>query len=72
MNWQEILTILVPLFAFLGWIYNRIDKKIDRVEISLKDLNEKVHGLDTRISRIEGQLNLVHYCEPKVLHKKEE
>lgn len=31
MNWQDILTIIVPLGAFLGWIYSRIDKRFEEI-----------------------------------------
>ena len=42
MHWQEILTILIPLFAFLGWIYNRIDKKFERVDKKFENQKAKI------------------------------
>ncbi len=86
MDWQLILTILVPTFAFLGWIYNRIDKKFDCVDKKfegvyqrfdmvfdeLKQLRKDMQVLDSRISRIEGQLTGVPSWEPKIRERKQE
>lgn len=73
MNWQDILTILVPTFAFMGWIYHRIDKKFDRVFEELKDIRKDIQNLESRVSRIEGQLmGPPKYWEPKVIEKAKE
>lgn len=79
MTWQDILLIIGPLGALSSWIYYRIDKKFDRIEErfdntdrrfdsvlgELKDMRKELQTLDSRISRIEGQLT-PHYWEPKI------
>lgn len=84
MNWQEILTILIPLFGLMGWIYNRIEKKsIERhlevkeemkgIKEEMKDVKNGLQSLDSRVSRIEGHLtgmyHFEHRWEPKVIEK---
>ena len=60
MNWQEILMIIAPIITFMGWVYNRIDKKIDGLKFELKedikDLRKDVQAIESRVSHIEGQL----------------
>lgn len=73
MNWQDALTIIIPLAALMGWIYSRIDKKFDimdkrfdSLDSDIKDLSKDIQSLNSRISRIEGQLNVPYHWEPKV------
>jgi len=70
MNWQEILTILIPMFAFLGWIYSRIDKKFEKIEHTINDLRKDVQAIESRVARIEGQLVPHRWdWEPKIVEK---
>lgn len=62
MDWKEILSILVPIFALLGWIYLRIDKKFDIVDKKfdqvieeLKCIRKDLNSIDMRLSRLEGR-----------------
>ena len=45
MDWKEILTLLVPTFAFLGWIYHRLDKKFDSVYKKLDSMSEDIKSI---------------------------
>jgi predicted nuclease with TOPRIM domain len=83
MNWQEILTILVPLFALLGWMYNRIDKRFekmdarfdkvdarfDKVDARFDKVEEKLQKLDNRLTRLEGRFDERGYWESREYHK---
>ena len=79
MNWQEIFTIIVPMIAFMGWIYSRIDKKFeqvekrfDKIDNRLERMEEKMQSLDSRVSRIEGQMNSPYHWEAKIKDKAQE
>lgn len=72
MNIQEILTILVPTLALLGWVYSRIDKRFDSIMNELKEMRKDIQSLDTRVSRIEGFLAGPTHWEPKIIQKEEE
>jgi hypothetical protein len=76
MNWQEVLTILVPILGMMAWVYNRIEKKFDtgftELKAEIKDLRKDIQSIDSRVSRIEGHLIGMHHWEPKVIEKKEE
>lgn len=65
MTWQDILMIIAPLMSLMGWTYFRIDKKFDIVMSEIKEMRKDIQSLDSRISRIEGQLT-PRYWEPKV------
>jgi len=84
MDWIQILAIVVPIVAFLGWMYNRIDKKFDRIDerfekmdSSLKEefksINATLSQLKDRVLIIEVQMRSGPYhWEPKIVEKKEE
>lgn len=57
MNWQEILTIVIPIIAFMGWIYSReVKLDINKLKGDIKDLRKDVQAVESRVSHIEGQL----------------
>lgn len=62
MNWQEILIILAPLLALMGWTYNRIDKKLDKLSDTMQDMN-------MRLTRLEGRFDERGYWESREYHK---
>jgi hypothetical protein len=73
MDWKEILTIILPCFAFLGWIYNRLDKRFDKIDKQFEKVDyrfvkieEKLQNLDLRVARIEGHLFGGPRYEPKL------
>jgi hypothetical protein len=53
MNWQEILTIIIPILlglgGGLGWIYSRLDKKFDKVD-------QRFDNTDKRFDSILGEI----------------
>lgn len=77
MNWQDILSIIVPLGALIAWLHRdlksqiaKVEVRIEKVETRMEKLEEKVNSLDSRIARIEGQL--MHFeprWEPKIKEK---
>lgn len=80
MNWQEVLSILVPLIALMGWVYTRIEKKADeRLKLidekfklvidELKLINEKIHSLDIRLTKLEGRFEERGYWESREWYK---
>lgn len=62
MNWQEILIILVPLMGMMTWVYNRIDKKIDKLSEMMQDIN-------MRLTRLEGRFEERGYWESRNYRK---
>ena len=76
MDWQPILTILIPILSFMGWVYARIEKRADErfheLKNEIKDLRKDIQSLDSRVSRIEGQLIGPFRFEPKIVEVKEE
>ncbi len=63
LNWQDLLSIIVPLGALIGWMWSRLDKKFDKIDKNFEKIDEKlgkmdtnIQGLDRRISHIEGYL----------------
>jgi hypothetical protein len=63
-NWIEVFTILVPICAFLKWFITRMDKKFESIDkrfdtmfSELKEIRKDIQNLDSRVSRIEGQLS---------------
>lgn len=57
MNWQEILTILLPLLALMSWVYNRIEKKADeRFNLLQKKIDDLRSELKEDINNLKGEL----------------
>lgn len=65
MNWQEILTILVPILGMLAWVYNRMDKRFDSVDRELDLTRSDIHNLDMRLSKLEGRFEERGYWEAR-------
>jgi len=76
MDWKDLLQILVPIIGFMAWFYHQLDKRIDkmdeRIDSRFNKMDEKLQTLDSRVSRIEGQLVGPPRWEPKIHEKKEE
>lgn len=60
-NIQEVLAILIPLISLMGWVYYRIDRKLDRIDKKfdkvfeeLKEIKTELKFIDQRLSRLEG------------------
>jgi lipopolysaccharide biosynthesis regulator YciM len=76
MDWIQILAIVVPIVAFLGWMYNRIER-FEKMDSSLKEefksINATLSQLKDRVLIIEVQMRSGPYhWEPKIVEKKEE
>ncbi len=60
MNWQDILTLLVPILGFMGWVYNRIEKKLEKnmqqIDARFSKVDERFNKVDERFDRIEEKL----------------
>lgn len=64
MNWQEILALWVPFFAFMGWIYNhQIDKKMDDLKDEIKEMKKEISSVKDRLTRLEGRFDEREYWE---------
>ena len=80
MHWQDILTILVPLLALMGWCYNRIEKKADErfnkseerfkmIMDELKSTRKDLQSIDMRLSRLEAKFEERGYWESRLARK---
>ena len=76
MEWKLALEILIPLFALMGWIYHRVDKKFDNADTlsksiinELKDIRKDLQNIDVRLARVEGRMD-PFYWHPEVREKK--
>lgn len=58
-DWQNILTIVVPLGAFLGWIYNRLDKKFDKIDKRFDKVDERFEKVDQRFENVDKRFDKV-------------
>ena len=57
MNWQKILSILVPTFSFILWGYYRREKKADaRLASLLKKTDERPTPIDKRADGTHAEL----------------
>lgn len=83
MNWQEILTIMVPILGMLGWVYNRVDKRFDKIDQRFEKVDqrfekinqrfekveEKLDSMNMRLTRLEGRFEERGYWESRDYHK---
>lgn len=56
MNWQEILTIIIPLGAFMAWIYGRLDKKFDHIDKQFADVNLQFKDVNQQFKDLKKEL----------------
>lgn len=70
MNWQEILTILIPILGLMGWVYARIEKKLEggfaEIKEELRLMRQDIHQLDMRLTRLEGRFDERGYWESQI------
>lgn len=80
MNWEEILTILIPILGFMGWVYSRIEKKIEagnlaikaevkEIKEELKEIKKEISSVKDRLTRLEGRFDERGYWESREYHK---
>lgn len=55
MTIQDILAIIVPLGSLMLWLHSRIDKRMDK-------LDEKLTDVDRRLCRLEGAFSSKECC----------
>lgn len=55
MNLQDILTILIPTFGFLSWIYSRIDKKFELMDKKFERMDAKFERMDAKFEQIDAK-----------------
>jgi tetrahydromethanopterin S-methyltransferase subunit G len=72
MNWQEILIILVPLLGMMSWIYNKLEKRFEKIEEKFGKIDqrfdhieEKLRNIDLRLARLEGRFDERGYWESR-------
>jgi F0F1-type ATP synthase membrane subunit b/b' len=76
MHWQDILAIVVPLFALITWVYTRTEKKADERYRELKeemkelrsedkDLRSILISIKDRLTRLEGRFDERGYWESR-------
>ncbi len=61
MTIQDILSIVIPIFGLLGWIYSRIDKKFDQVE-------KRFQHMDVRNEQLVQKMTEEFSEMKKILH----
>jgi hypothetical protein len=62
------------MFALMVMLWSHMNKSLDKIDNKIDQLGEKIHGLDTRLSRIEGILHSQDCCvikEDRSLRKAE-
>lgn len=69
MNWQEILVILVPILGLMGWVYSRIDKKLDELKDEIKEVKKDISSIKDRLTRLEGRFDERGYWESREYRK---
>lgn len=57
MNLPEVLAIIIPLIAMMGWVYSRIEKKLEYTHSELKiELNRVEKKLEYSHSELKIEL----------------
>jgi hypothetical protein len=76
MDWKDILTILLPLLAMLGWVYKKIEIKVDKIhdrfdkiELRFIKVDEKLDSMNMRLMRLEGRFEERGYWESRIIRK---
>lgn len=62
LGWADFLTIILPILSLLAYVYNRTDKKLDKIDRELHDIN-------IRFTRLEGRFDERGYWEAKESRK---
>lgn len=57
MNYAEILTILIPMMTFLGWVYLRIDKKFEKIDEKFEKMEQKFEKIDEKFEKIDEKFD---------------
>ncbi len=53
---------LTIVLAVVGFIWNNLGKKMDKIDARIDKLCEKVENIDKRLCRIEGGLSTYGHC----------
>jgi len=53
MDWSEIAAIVVPIISFMGWFWNRLDKKFQKVD-------ERFDRIDKRFEKVDEKFKEIH------------
>ena len=65
-SFNILLTVMISgftlNFVILGFIWNGLNKRIDRLEGRIDKLGEKITDIDRRLCRIEGSLATQGHC----------
>ena len=59
MNWQDILSIVVPLGGLMAWIYSRLDKRFDAIDKRFEKNDERFNGIDKELSQLNTRVAVI-------------
>ena len=80
MNWQDVLTLLIPLLGLMSYLYNRIEKKaedrqrqvqqdMDKIYQEVRDIKKDTSRINERLTRLEGRFDERGYWESREWHR---
>lgn len=64
-DWQIFLQVTLPIAAGFGWMIVRMDKRFDKV-------NERLNNLDLRLYRLESKFKEQGYWESRHYYETKE
>ena len=58
-NWSEVGAIILPLVAFIGWFWNRIDNKFQKIDENFKNVHEEFKEVRSEIKEVRSEIKEV-------------
>lgn len=65
MNWQEIFAVVAPLLLCMGWLYTRLERKLETISGEIREIKGSISSIESRYARMEGKLEEKEFQEWK-------